>query len=124
MKSLDKDQLRFLASFCAIFADKYREGLSAHELKAMVLQTMLALRVHSTRPQAARTCEQYGEIAESLVASLAYEDDDNQGQEFECYSARTKLSIANSALKNKIQRAADRLDDRFSEQIEGILASA
>ncbi|HAV1239648.1 TPA: hypothetical protein JGU28_004426 [Salmonella enterica] len=124
MKSLEKGMLRCCALFCITFADKYREGLSASELKEMVINMSLTMRVYSVNPNATRTYEQYGEIMESLVSYLACEDDENANKDFDCYSVRTKLSITNNTFKAKIQNSADRFGDLFSKQIEAILAKA
>ncbi|ECG0706359.1 hypothetical protein DL122_11810 [Salmonella enterica subsp. salamae] len=124
MKSLDKNMLKTLAFFCVTFSEKYRDGADVDELKGLVINLSLTMRPDSVNPNASLTYEQYGEIMEAMVSYLACEDDDGAGTEFDSHSARTKLSIANEKLKSKIQRVADRINDRFSEQIESILANA
>ncbi|EAN2294113.1 hypothetical protein LJ649_003375 [Salmonella enterica] len=124
MKTFEKQMLVTIASFCADFADKQREGSYISDLKDMVLNMSLTMRPHSVNPGATRTYEQYGELMDFLVRYLACEDDEGAGVEFECFSAQRKMEMVNFALKQKIQHTADRINDDFSEKIERILIRA
>ncbi|MDW3779645.1 hypothetical protein QWU01_22855 [Kluyvera cryocrescens] len=57
MKSFDKDMLKTTAYFSADFEDKYIEGVTAEELKSLVLKFSLKMHPLSTYPAATRTHE-------------------------------------------------------------------
>ncbi|EDS6807055.1 hypothetical protein AZH90_004324 [Salmonella enterica subsp. enterica serovar Legon] len=121
MKRLGKDTLRSMAVFCSIFDKKYDEGASVEELKDIVINVALTMRIRSVNPDATRTYEQYGILMEYLLNYLSCTDDDGIGVEFERFTARRKMGNVNFMTGMRIRDAAEDIDDNFADRIEQIL---